>query len=73
MVGRTLFLLLNGGAALLEALGDPSLPQQLVSPSRATPLLQECRVGCLVALEQCNASDPTQLWDYQVRSGGKQR
>ena len=72
MVGRTLFLLLNGGAALLEALGDPSLPQQHAAP-RAAPLLQECRVGCLVALEQCNASDATQLWDYQVRSGGKQR
>ena len=66
MVLGELFLLLNGGAALVEALGDMSLPQQHAhAAQRATPLLQECRFGCLVALEQCNSSDATQLWDYQ--------
>lgn len=59
-MARTALLLLMNGAA-----SSSLAKQQRLPAMKATPLLQECRGGCLVALEPCNASDATQLWDYQ--------
>lgn len=50
-------LLLAPSVATLA--GSPSLVQ------KAAPLQQQCRTGCIVALQPCNASDATQLWQYQ--------